>query len=348
MAPKPVVAAVAGYLERSAALVMDEYPRWGYETLDEFRSEMAGFVGCKTEELAFTHNATEAMCIIAGGMDLRQGDEVLITDQEHPSGRSCWFQKQARAGITVREVKIPLPPKSPGQLVDVMVSAISEKTRVISFSGITTKTGLIMPIRQICDAARDKGIISVVDGAHMNGQVDFRISELGCDYFAGSPHKWLFAPAGCGLLYIRDELIDGHWPLVITGQWDNKALKAARFMQMGTNNRAIFEGMMAGLRFANAIGPGRIYHRIHHLARVGFERARRLPYFEMLTPENDSMYGSLVTFRLPEEKASRFFKECDQLRMWTTKGNPLRLATHIHTRPSDLDLFFETAQRVFG
>ncbi|MCP5118356.1 MAG: aminotransferase class V-fold PLP-dependent enzyme [bacterium] len=348
VAPRAVVHAVADYLERSAALAMDEYPRWGYETLDEFRTELAAFAGCKMEELALTHNATEAMCIIAGGMDLKPGDEVLITDQEHPSGRCCWYQKQARSGIKVREVKIPLPPESPEQLTDVMVSAMSAKTRVISFSGITTKTGLIMPIRQICDAARSKGVLTVVDGAHMNGQVDFRISDLGCDYFAGSPHKWLFAPAGCGLLYIRDDRLDQHWPLVITQEWDKKELKAARFMRMGTNNRAIFEGMMAGLRFAKALGPGRIYRRIHHLARGAYEKARQLPYVEMLSATDHQMYGALVTFRLPEDKVGRLFEECDRQRIWTTRANPLRLATHIHTRPQDLDQFFETVREIFG
>lgn len=348
VAPKPVVKAVEDYLNRSAALLMDDYPRWGYETLDEYRAELADFCGCKKDELALIHNATEAMCTIAGGLDLRPGDEVIMTDQEHPGGSCCWHQKQARDGIRVREVKIPLPPKSPEQLTDLMISAIGPRTRVISFSGITTKTGLIFPVRQICDAARDKGVLSVVDGAHMNGQVPFSFSDLGCDYFAGSPHKWLFAPAGSGLLYIREELIDRHWPLVITAQWDNKDLKAARFMRVGTNNRAIFEGTMAGLRFARQLGAERIYARIHQLAKASFEMARARPYLEMLTPEDDRMYGGMVTMRFKAKDLAPLWKLCDQKRIWTTKGQPLRLSTHIHTRRSDLDLFFETADEVFG
>jgi isopenicillin-N epimerase len=98
--------------------------------------------------------------------------------------------RQARHGIRVREVAIPLPPKSPEQMVDVLISSIGPRTRVLSFSGILTTTGLIMPVREICSAARDKGVITVVDGAHMHGQVPLRISDLGCDFFAGSPHKW--------------------------------------------------------------------------------------------------------------------------------------------------------------
>ena len=350
VAARPVVQTVCNYLEQSAALQMeglhdeDAYPRWGYETLDQHRSELAKFVGCAKDELAITHNATEAMSIIAGGMPLDHGDEILITDQEHPSGYAPWRVREAKGEVTVREVALPLPPESPGQLADIVVSAIGPKTRVLSFSGITSPTGLLMPIREICDAAREKGVISVVDGAHMTGQVPYRIADMNCDYFAGSPHKWLFAPVGSGLLFIREERLDLHYPVIATAGWDDKTLKAGRFMRFGTNNRSIVEGFMAGLHFAQAIGPERIYQRIHELAHKTYVRARELPYTEMLTPEDDSMYGSLVPFRLnlPENKLSRLWQLCDERLIWTTKNPRLRISTHIHTRQSDLDLFFET------
>lgn len=348
VAPRPVLDAVTDYLNRAAALRVEEYPRWGYETLDDYRTELARFTGCKKDELALTHNATEAMSIIAGGMPLKAGDEVLITDQEHPSGRCPWLLRQARDGIRVRVVKLPIPPENPEQLVDVLVSAIGPRTRVLSFSGITTTTGLVMPAREICGAARAKGVITVVDGAHMNGQVPFRIADLGCDYFAGSPHKWLFAPAGCGLLYIREERLDEHYPIVVTGNWDDKKLKAARFMRVGTNNRAIFEGLMAGLRFALSIGPDRIYKRIHALAKRTLERARNLPYLDSLTPDDGRLYGAMVTFRLKDKHAARLWELCRRKRIWTTERNPLRISTHIHTRPADLDLFFETLEEAVG
>lgn len=347
VAPRPVVAAVADYLHRAGALHIDSgYPRWGYETLDHERSRLAAFVGCQKDELAIVHNATEAMSIIAGGMPLPQGSEVLLTDQEHPSGRGPWQVREAKGELTTRVVEIPLPPDSPGAIVDRMVSAIGPNTRVLSFSGITSPTGLLMPIREICAAAREKGVITVVDGAHMTGQVLYRIDEMGCDYFAGSPHKWLFAPAGSGLLYIREDRLDWHFPLIATARWDDKSLKAGRFMRFGTNNRAIVEGFMAGLDFAEAVGPARIYERIHSLARQTYELARELPYVTMLSPADDSMYGSLVTMRLdlPENKLQRLWQLCDERLIWTT-GNPqLRISTHIHTRPSDIALFFEALQ----
>ena len=342
IAPRPVLEAVTDFLTKSAGLDMDFYPRWGYETLDEHRTEVAEFFGCKKDELAFTHNATEAMSFIGAGLDLKAGDEVLITDQEHPSGRGCWFMRQARHGITVREVKIELPPKNPGQVADAIVSAIGPRTRVLSFSSITTTTGLITPVREICQAARAKGVITVVDAAHMHGQIPFRISDLGCDFLAGSPHKWVFAPAGSGFLYIREEVQDRFWPTVVTGSWDKKDLKAARYMMVGTNNRAIFEGMLAGLRFLKQLGPERVYSRIHQLGRKVLEQARALPYLELLTPDDDRMFGSLVTFRMQPDHFKKFSALCAKRKIWIVQSERLRVATHIHTRPADIDLFFET------
>src|SRR4030095_10104642 len=129
--PKVVVNAVSDYLTQAAAITSDEYPRWGYETLDSHRTEFADFVGCSKDELAFTHNATEAMSIIADGLDLKQGDEVLLTDHERPSGMNPWLKKQARYGITVRQAKIPVPPKKPEELTDAIISAIGPRTKVL-------------------------------------------------------------------------------------------------------------------------------------------------------------------------------------------------------------------------
>ncbi|MCW5981483.1 MAG: aminotransferase class V-fold PLP-dependent enzyme [Bryobacteraceae bacterium] len=346
LAPKPVLRAVTEFLDRSAGLLIDEYPRWGYETLDEHRRELAAFFGCAKDELALTHNATEAMNIVANGLDLNAGDEVLTTDQEHPGGSCCWRLKKARFGIDIREVKIPLPPAGPEQLADLLVSSIGPRTRVLSFSGITTTTGLIMPVREICLAAREKGVITVVDGAHMNGQTPVNLHDLACDYFAGSPHKWLFTPAGCGVFYAREEMLDRLWVNVATGGWDDRKLKAARFMQVGTNNRAIFEGFIAGLRFLKELGPERVYGRIHQLGRMCYAKARHVPGLELLTPDDDRMFAGLVSFRLTAEQAKKANERCREKRIWIYPSEKTRVSTHIHTRPEDLDVFFDIIRDV--
>ncbi len=346
--PRPVYQHVAKYLEEAAALETPyAYPRWGYETLDEEREELSKYLGCKKDELAIMHNATEALTTVASGIDLKAGDEVLMTNLEHVSGKSGWEAKRARYGITIREVNIPLPPKDPGQLAELMISAIGPKTRVISFSGILSATGTVMPIREICDAARAKGILTLVDGAHMHGQTEVKLSDLNCDFFAGSPHKWMFAPAGSGFLYIREEHLEHLWPLNVTGGWDDKSLKAGRFMRQGTNNRAIVEGMIAGLRFAQAVGTDRIYNRIHHLARHTYERAAKLPYIELLTPNDDRMFAALVSIKFKKDSTA-VWQEAGKRKIFVSGGQQVRLSSHIHTRPSDIDELFDIIESKLG
>ncbi len=340
VAPRPVVTAVAEYLERGAGMIGSEYPRWGYELMESHRKEAAAYLGCAFENLAITHNATEAMSMVAQGLDLTSGDEILMTDQEHTGGKGAWLLREARHGLRVRTVEIPLPPRDSAQLVDRLIGAIGPKTRVLSFSGILTTTGLVMPVREICRAARAKGVITLVDGAHMHGQIPFRIDELECDFLAGSPHKWLFAPPGCGLLYIRDEMLDRLWPTVTTEAWTNRGLKAARFMQVGTNSRAVLEGMGAGIRFAQGIGPDRVYRRIHELARRARTLAAAIPELELLTPDDDRLYGGLVAFRIPKPIFARFAKKAAAEKMWIYGSDLMRIATHVHTRPQDVDRFF--------
>ncbi|MFN0165227.1 MAG: aminotransferase class V-fold PLP-dependent enzyme [Bryobacteraceae bacterium] len=337
---KPVLQTTIEHLTRSAELNVDELPRWGGEELDAMRSEFAAFYGCRKEEFAFSHNTTDGMNTICNGLDLKAGDEVLLTDQEHPGGTCCWLQKQSRFGIQVREAKIPIPPKSPEDIADRVIAAVGPRTRVLSMSGITTKTGLILPVRRICEAARAKGVLTAVDGAHMPGQVPVDLHELGCDFFAGSPHKWMFTPVGCGFLYVRDEVQDRLWGNVVTYNWDNHKIGAARFQMRGTNNRAVLEGHLAALRFFRQVGPERIYQRAHALAREAYRKAAGLPDVEMLTPDDDRQFAGMVTFLARRLNADRFWKRVAEKRIWLPRMENVRISTHLHTRPSDLDLVF--------
>jgi selenocysteine lyase/cysteine desulfurase len=339
--PRPVLEAMIASLHRGAEYATDNIERWGYEALDAERSEMAEFLGCSKEELAFTHNCTEGMSTIANGLDLKAGDEVVLTNQEHPGGFSPWRLKAARVGISAREVEIPLTPKDPSELADPLISAIGSRTRVIVFSGITSPTGLILPAREICQAARDRGVLSVIDGAHMDGQIHVNLAELGCDYFVGSPHKWMFAPAGCGLLYGRGDALDRLWPAVVTVGWDNKKdLHAARFMMIGTNNRASIHGMMSGLRFLKQIGPERVYARTHQLARMVVEQARRRSYLELVTPEDARFFHAIVSFRCKAKNLDQLTAALRKNNINVIAGERFRVSTQVHTRPSDIERLF--------
>jgi isopenicillin-N epimerase len=349
VAPRPVLDSIAHHLNLAATLVGDDLLYWGGPAHDDIRLELATFFGCRLQELALTHNTTEGMNIVANGLDLKIGDEVLMTDQEHPGGSSCWLQKQDRFGVAVRQVKIPLPSQSSEDIADRVVSAIGPRTRVLSFSGITSPTGLVLPVRSICDAARAKGVITLVDAAHMPGQVALNFHDLGCDFLACSPHKWMLTTSGCGLFYGREEMLERLWVNVAAGGWDQRTAKAGRFQLVGTNNLAIIQGMISALRFLQELTPERVYSRIHQLAREVFERGQKVTTLEVLTPDDDRMFAGMVTFRIKSQSAARFWNLCRQRRIWllpgqATPGDRIRVSTHIHTRKRDLDLLFQTIQ----
>ena len=345
--PRPVLQAVIDSLTHAAEYPTDDVPRWGYEKLEAERTEMAEFLGCRSEELAFTHNCTEAMSIIANGIELQPGDEVLLTNQEHGSGTACWQLKAARHGTSVRPIEIPITPKQPEEITDRLISAIGPKTRVLSFSGITSPTGLILPVQQICRAAREKGVITVLDGAHMDGQIPVNLRETGCDYFAGSPHKWLFAPPGCGLLYGRDDLLERLWPCVVSLGWDNKAeWNAARFMIIGTNNRSTIDGMLAGVRFLKELGEQTVYQRMHELARIALSEAQKRDYLEIITPDDSRFFQAIVTVRFKSDKLDALWEAMKASNIYVLHGQQLRLSMHVHTRPADIQKFFEVCDRV--
>lgn len=350
IAPRPVLQTMFATLTRGAEYDTDDVVRWGYERLEPERRAMASFLGCRPEELAFMHNCTEAMSTIANGLDeLRPGDEVLTTNQEHGGGSAGWKLRAARTGVTVREVEIPTTPQSPEDLADRLVSAIGPRTRVLSFSGITSPTGLRFPVRDICRAAREKSVISVVDGAHMDGQIHVNLQELECDYFAGSPHKWMFAPPGCGLLYGRGDRLDTLWPCIANAGWDDKAgAHAARFMMIGTNNRATIDGMMEGLRFLQALGPENVYARIHHLALLARKEVERRAYLESVTPADERLYHGMISFKFKKDPGERLGQAMKAARINAIAGGRSRLSTHIHCRPADLARFFQICDQVAG
>ncbi|HXX00335.1 MAG TPA: aminotransferase class V-fold PLP-dependent enzyme, partial [Candidatus Acidoferrales bacterium] len=205
--PAPVLRAIFdGYTttERMDQEDPEDYPIWGYAAWNEFRDPLAAFVGCNHDEIALLRNATEANSYIANGVDMKAGDEVLMTDQEHPGGEHPWNLKAKRYGIVVRKVTLPRPVKDAAQVLNLFNDAIAPRTRVLFFSHITTFSGVVLPAKELCALARSKGIMSAVDGAHVPGMMRLNVHDLGCDMYSSSPHKWLFAPKGSGFLYVRD------------------------------------------------------------------------------------------------------------------------------------------------
>jgi isopenicillin-N epimerase len=262
--PAPVLRAIFdGYneTEKMAQSDPEDYPIWGYGAWNEFRDPLAEFVGCKRDEIALLRNATEANSYIANGIDLKAGDEVLMTDQEHPGGQHPWDLRAKRYGIVVKKVTLPKPVPNASAVLNLFNDAITPNTRVIFFSHITTITGVVLPAKELCALARSKGILSAVDGAHVPGMMRLKIHDLGCDMYTASPHKWLQAPKGTGFLCVRDEVIDRLWNTIVTEGWDEPQLRAERFQRIGSSNVPTLWGLRAAIAMANQIGIERIEKR---------------------------------------------------------------------------------------
>jgi isopenicillin-N epimerase len=267
--PMPVLRAVFdGYndTEKMAQSDPEDYPIWGYGAWNEFRDPLAEFVGCTRDELALVRNATEANSYIANGLDMKPGDEVLMTDQEHPGGEQPWNLRAKRYGMVVKKITLPKPVPNAAAVLNLFNDAITSRTRVLFFSHITTVTGVVLPAKELCALARSKGILSAVDGAHVVGMMRLNVHELGCDMYTSSPHKWLQAPKGSGFLYVRDEVIDRLWNTIVTAGWDEPKLRAERFQRIGSSNVPALWGMRAAVQLANQIGMERIERRHRQMA----------------------------------------------------------------------------------
>jgi len=267
--PMPVLRAIFdGYneTEKMAQKDPEDYPIWGYASWNEFRDPVAAFVGCNRDEFALLRNATEANSYIANGLDMKPGEEVLMTDQEHPGGEHPWNLKAKRYGIVVKKVTLPKPVPNAAAVLNLFNDGITPRTRVMFFSHIPTVTGVVLPAKELCALARSKRILSAVDGAHVPGMMRLNLHELGCDMYSSSPHKWLQAPKGSGFLFVRDEVIDRLWNTIATEGWNDTKIRAERFQRIGSSSVPALWGLRAAVQLANEIGMERIEKRHRQMA----------------------------------------------------------------------------------
>ncbi len=346
--PLPVLNAMIDHLLSAEAFREPAYPWFGYEEsprLRELRDALAAFLHCKRDELALVRNATEGNNVVCNGLDLKPGDEVLLTDQEHPGGRCCWEQKAARYGVKLNFVKLPRPPASVDEIVEGFRKALTPRTRVMAFSHITTATGVVLPAKELCQLARKHGVLSHIDGAHAIGQIPLDLHELACDSYATSPHKWLMAPKGTGTLFVREGLAERLWVNIATAEWRNRALKAYRFSNFGTSNLSVMVGLKAALDFHQALGPKRVYARIHELARRVRDRIKEHPQLRLANASGDAFYAGLVSFEPVKGDLKRVTAEL-AARNVRVGGGPerVRVATHVFTQPTELNTLFDTVE----
>jgi isopenicillin-N epimerase len=335
--PRVVVDAVAEHTQRVALTYPPGVP-W-----DELKARTGAFLNGDPAGFVYPRNTTEAMSLVANGLELGAGDEVLTTMHEHIGGLSCWQLLAARRGVALRQLALPVPAASAEQLVDVFRRSLTSRTRVISVSHVTFTNGTIMPVREIAALCRARGIICVVDGAHPPGLMRVDLRSIDADFYASSPHKWLCAPQGTGLLYMRDEWRTRLWPTLASGGWDDLELGAHRFNHMGSADESRLAGLDAALRFQETIGIDRIAARVHELRARIFDGLRALPRVRIMSPAAPDRGAGMVSFQvdgIASLDLQRRLAEAASIRTRVVSEYDygwLRLSPHIYTMPAEID-----------
>jgi isopenicillin-N epimerase len=342
--PMPVLQAVFdGYttLEKMADQDPEDYPIWGYGPWNQFRDPLAEFVGCKRDEIALVRNSTEANSYVANGVDMKPGDEVLMTDQEHPGGEQPWQLKAKRYGTVVKKVVLAKPVKDADQVLNLFNDAITDRTRVMFFSHITTATGVVLPAKALCSLARSKGIMSVVDGAHVTGMMRLNVTDIGCDVYSSSPHKWLQAPKGTGYMFVREDVQDRIWNTIVTEGWDEPQLKAERFQRIGSSNVPNLWGLNAAIKWANEIGIDKIEQRHRELCDyIHGEMLKRGA--ETWTSPDPALRCAIATVNVPpiqRKELETWMWQTHKIRIRGGEPSRLRLSTPYYLQKKEIDRF---------
>lgn len=342
--PRPVLRAIFDSYRQTEEMAQqdpEDYPIWGYASWNEYRDPLAAFVGATRDEIAIVRNATEANNYIANGLEMNAGDEVLMSDQEHPGGEQPWLLRAKRYGVVVKKYQIPLPPKTPAEILNRINDAITPRTRIIFTSHISTVTGVVQPVKEIASLARTKGVLSAFDGAHVIGMMPLNLHDIGCDMYTSSPHKWLQAPKGTGFLFVRTEVQDRLWNTIATEGWEHPELKAERFQRIGSSNVPMLAGLRASIDLANSIGLDRIERRHRQLAdRMLAEMTKRGA--ESWTSPDPSMRCAIVTVNVPPVRRSdleNWLWQQKKIRIRGGEPSKLRLSTPYYLLPSDMNRF---------
>jgi len=321
----------------------DGEPLTGYQQLLDARTRLGTLVGAAPEEIAITLNATMGMNFLANGLDLAAGDEVLTTDQEHSGGIGGWRLRARRHGVVVKELPLlPALEKGPDGVVKLFADAMTPRTKVVMFSHITSGLGILMPAKELCDLAHAHGALAIIDGAQVVGQRRLNVKEIGCDGYVASPHKWLLAPKGTGILYIKRDVQPRFWVTLASSHLVDDETGAFRFMQYGTGSVPVVDGLMAALKFMEAIGIDRIERWDLMLANRLRDGLAQIGNARLVSPADRRLASAITTFAVTgitgrQLQDALWAKKIRVRAQGQTVDRPVRLSAHLYVSPADID-----------
>ena len=348
--PKPVQDALFRYDEMSNEA--PSYYMWrildkGRETL---RANLAALAGCNADEIAINRNATEAVDTAIFGINLKAGDEVIMTKQDYPHMVHAWRQREKRDGIKIVWINFDLPIEDENFMVKQFVNAFTEKTKVVHITHIINWTGQILPVKKITAEAHKRNIEVVVDGAQSFGHFEFRLDDLGCDYFGTSLHKWLSAPFGTGMLFVKKEKIKSLWPLFPNDKPDSDDIR--KFEVIGTRSFAAEQAIGQAINFHLAIGVKRKEARLRYLKDYWVKQVINQPGVKIhtsLKPEFSCAIANISIFGIKtadlEAKLLNDYRIHTSPIIWENIDG-VRITPHVYTRIEDLDTLVKAIKTI--
>lgn len=352
VSPSPIVVQQALEKYNKQAAQGPSYYMWrimdkGREPL---RQRLATLGGCDPEEIAINRNATEALNTVIFGLPLQKGDEVIGTKFDYPNMMNAWRQRQLRDGIVYKQLSFEFPIENDDQIVKAYEDAITPQTKIIHITHIVNWIGQIMPVKKISQMAHKKGIEVIVDGAHSFGLLDFKIPDLECDYFGTSLHKFLSAPVGSGMMWIKKDKIAKIWPLVCNHEPTSADIR--KFETLGTRSFCIEQAIGEAINFQEGIGTKRKQERIHYLKKYWAERAKEIPGVKIhtsLKPEYScAIAGVSVEGLKPTELDSKLFNDFKIHTVGVSYESVqcVRVTPHVYTKISDLDKLVGALEKI--
>ena len=359
-APKAVTEAVARYShELEGDPVRNTFGGLG-SGMEDVRRLAADFLGADVTEIALTRNTTEGMNGVATGIDWEPGDEVLTTNHEHGGGMVCWQHVRKHRGVVVKYLKMPTPLRDKDEFLDLLERHLTPRTRVCSLMDVDTITGLRYPLADVARITRPRGVLLVCDGAQSPGMLDVDVKALGVDTFASSSHKWMLAPKGSGLLYIRREVQDRVQPVFLYSGYGGYSASS------GTRDVAGILGHGVAMEFHNLLGRDRVEARCRQLSARLRGHLERIPKVRILTPAQPELSGGILTFSVDGLSAGllarRLLEEHD-MAVKVAQGtyafvpdddvegesyNALRVCTHIYNDEADVDRLAAAVEEMVG
>lgn len=347
VSPQPKVVQDAASRYYTYANEAPSYYMW--RILDQgrepLRSKLATLAGVSPDELAINRNTTEAINTVIFGLNLKAGDEVVLTKYDYPNMINAWRQRERRDGIVLKWLDFDIPMENNEQVIQKFREAISPKTKVFHITHMINWTGHIMPAKELCTLAKANNILSIVDGAHTFAHLDFKISDLGCDFFGTSLHKWLCAPFGTGMLYIKKERIKDVWPLLASPE--NQTDNIRKFENIGTRSFAIEQAIGSAIDFHTAIGSARKEARLKYLKQYWVDQVTGVDKIKFYTSTKPDHSGALFNFGIEGMDAGPVHNSLFSTHKihtspikWENVNGP-RITPHVYTKKYDLERLVE-------